>query len=74
MYFPIVIKWTSPFPILGLLGGISIFMQISKEPSVSKQWRTWSDARFCSVWSGFALFVYVHKKDTRQDPWVKTML
>ena len=34
---------------LGLLGGIFIFIQILKETSVSKQWRTWSDAAFCSV-------------------------
>ena len=25
MYFPIFINWTSPFPILGLLGGIFHF-------------------------------------------------
>ena len=25
MYFPILINWTSPFPILGLLGGIFHF-------------------------------------------------
>ena len=25
MYFPILINWTSPFPILGLLGGIFYF-------------------------------------------------
>ena len=40
MYFPILISWTSPFPILGLLSGMFIFIQILKETSVSKQWRT----------------------------------
>ena len=28
---------------------------------VSKQWRPWSDAGFCGIWSGFALFAYVPK-------------
>ena len=38
MYFPILINWTSPFPILGLLGGIFHFIQNLKETSVFKQW------------------------------------
>ena len=29
---------------------------------VSEQWRPWSDAAFCDVWSGSALFGYVPKK------------
>ena len=66
MYFPILIYWTSPFPILGLLDGILIFIQNFysnfKETSVSKQWRTWSDATFCNVWSSFALFADVPQK------------
>ena len=37
MYFAIRINWKSPFPILGLLGGIFIFIQILIELSVSKQ-------------------------------------
>ena len=38
--FPTLIKWTSPFPILGLLDGIfHFFIQILKETSISKQWR-----------------------------------
>ena len=32
-----------------------------KETSVSKQWRTGSEATFCGVWSGFALFSNVSK-------------
>ena len=40
MYFPILINWTSPFPILGLFGGIfSFFIQILKETYASIQWR-----------------------------------
>ena len=40
MYFPILINWTCPFPILGLLVVFFIFIQILKETSVCKQWRT----------------------------------
>ena len=40
MYFPILINWMSPFPILGLFGGIfSFFIQILKETYASIQWR-----------------------------------
>ena len=34
-------------------------IQILKETSVSKQWKTWSDAVFCSIWSGFSLLADV---------------
>ena len=68
MYFPILINWTSPFPVLGLLGGIFLnFIQIFKDTSVSKQWRTWSDAAFYGVWSGFARLPMSHKKDASLD-------
>ena len=40
MEFPTDINWNSPFPVLGLLGGIFHFIQNLKETSVSKQWRT----------------------------------
>ena len=33
MEFPTTINWTSPFPFLGLLGGIFRFIQISIEHS-----------------------------------------
>ena len=36
MFFPIIINWTSPFPNLGLLGSIFIFIQIKKR-NVCKQ-------------------------------------
>ena len=36
-----------------------IFIQILIEHSVRKQWRAWSDAVFCGVWTGSALFAYV---------------
>ena len=60
MYFPIIINWTSPLPILGLLGDIFPFYSL-KETSVSKQWKTWSDPPFCGVWC----LPMSHKKDAR---------
>ena len=62
MEFLIYNNWTRPFPILGLLVVFFIFIQILKETSVSKQWRTWSDSAFCGVWSSFALFADVPQK------------
>ena len=62
MYFLILVIWTSPFPNVGLLGGNFHLIQILKETYVSKQWRTWSDAAICGVWSGFALFADVPQK------------
>ena len=45
MEYPTVINWTSPFPFFWVLGGtFNIFLQISVEEAVSKQWGTWSDA------------------------------
>ena len=38
------VAWTSPFPILGLFGGIFHFIQILNNNSVGKQWKHWSDA------------------------------
>ena len=65
MEFPTVMNWTSPFPILGLLGGIFHFYSNLIEHSVSKQWRTWSDAAFCGVWSRFHCLPMSHKRDAR---------
>ena len=59
MDFPTVINWTSLFPLYGLLGGIFPFYSNSNRTSVSKQWRPWSDAAFCFL---FSLFVYVPQK------------
>ena len=42
-----------------MIGATFHFIQILIEFSVSKQWRPGSDAAFCGVWSGFALFAYV---------------
>ena len=41
---------------------VLISIQILLERSVSKEWRTWSDAAFCGVWSGSTLFAYVPQK------------
>ena len=42
---------------------IFIYIQILIEYSVCKQWRPWSDAAFCGIWSGSALFAYVLQKE-----------
>ena len=57
----ILINWMSPFPILWMLVSFFIFIIFSIDIPVSKQWRPWSDAGFCGIWSGFALFAYVPK-------------
>ena len=41
---------------------VYIFIQISIEYSVSKQWKPWSVAALCSDYSGSALFTYVSQK------------
>ena len=45
--------------VANLLDGIFPCYQNLIEPSVSKKWRAWSDAVFCGVWSGSALFADV---------------
>ena len=59
MNFPNSITRTNSFQILGVLGVFFSFIQIRIEHSVSKQWRPWSDAALCSVWSGSALFAWL---------------
>ena len=43
-------------------GCLVYFFLILLDISVSKQWRPWSDAVFCCVWSGSTLFAYVLDK------------
>ena len=75
MDFPILIHWVSPFVILGVpwvflfifyfilfFFFFFIFVLFVIENPVSKQWRPWSDAALCGVWSGSALFAYVPQK------------
>ena len=61
--FPTIIKWASLFPFQRLLSGIFHFYSILIE-HVSKQRRPWSDAAFCGVWSGSALFCLCLTKRT----------
>ena len=52
------------------------FIQILIGYSVSKQWRPWSDAAFCGVWSsdlGMHCLPMSHKKDARLI-WVNIIL
>ena len=50
------IYWKSPISILGTYG-YEIYIFLEKNGlTISKQWRPWSDAAFCSIWSGSALF------------------
>ena len=39
-----------------------IFVLSVIENPINKQWRPWSDAALCNVWSGSALFAYVPQK------------
>ena len=59
MYFPILINWTSPFPILGLLGGIFHFYSNFKRNFCLQ---TVENLIRRDVWSGFALFADVLQK------------
>ena len=51
-----MIYWKSPIWVLGTLGYESYIFLEKKDFTICKQWRPWSDAAFCSVWSGSALF------------------
>ena len=48
--------WKGPISILGM-SGYEIYIFLEKNGwTVCKQWKPWSDALFCGVWSGSALF------------------
>ena len=48
--------WKSPISVLGT-SGYEIYIFLKKNGwTICKKWRTWSDAAFCGVWSGSALF------------------
>ena len=59
--YSILVNWTSPFLFFGCLMYCFHFHLFFIEIPVSKQWRPWSDAAFCSIWSVSALFAYVPK-------------
>ena len=48
--------WKSLFSIVGMLGYEIEIFQEKNGWTFCKQWRPWSDAAFCGVWSGSALF------------------
>ena len=50
--------WTGLFPIAGCLIIFVLYNGCFIEVLVFKRCRPWSDAAFCGVWSGSALFVY----------------
>ena len=50
----------SPFQNLGVSGCIFIKIYGENDWTFSKQWRPWSDAVFCGIWSGPARFARVH--------------
>ena len=54
-------NWTSLFPILRVSGAfIFILFLIDIHVPVCKEWKSWSYVAFLGVWSGPALFAYVH--------------
>ena len=54
----------SIFYLRGVWCTFFIFIIFLIEIPVSKPCRPWSDAAFCGIWSGSALFVYVPKNGT----------
>ena len=66
MYFPIIINWTSPYPILGLFGGIFHFYSIFKRNFCKQTVENLIRRRFfCGLLSCFALFANVPQKVAR---------
>ena len=63
-HFPVLINWTSPFLILGLLGGIFHFYFL-KETSVSKQGEPDQTPRFAASDLVLHPLPMSHKKDPR---------
>ena len=72
MYFPILINWTSLFPILGLLGGIFHFFFNFKRNFCLQTVENLHDQTLRFVASDLVLqcLQMSHKKDTRLN-WVK---
>ena len=65
------IYWKSPISILGT-SGCEIYIFLGKNDlTVCKQWRPWSDAAFCGVWSGSALFANYPFTGLPTIQWVK---
>ena len=47
-----------------------MFIWFYTKIAVSKQWRSWSDAALCGVWSGSELFVYVPLLGFPPQQWI----
>ena len=62
---PILINWTSPFPIFGLLGEIFHFNSNLKRNFCKETVENLVRQHICGIWSGFALFAMSHKNDAR---------
>ena len=70
MYFPILIDWTSPFPILGLLGSIFHFYQNFKRNSAFNIGEPDQTPRFATSDRDLHCLSMPHKKDAKLI-WVK---
>ena len=65
-----IMYWKGPISVLDTSGyEICIFLE-KNGLTICKQWRPWSDATFCGVWSGPALFASYPFRDSRLQ-WVK---
>ena len=63
--FPILINWTSPFPILGLLGGVCSFLFVLKYTSVSNIGEPNQTPHSAASELGLHCLPMSHKKDAR---------
>ena len=64
---------TTYWKILILKLGCQIIFRGKNGWTICKQWRPWSDAAFCGVWSGSALFAYNPLKVSRLQ-WVNGLI
>ena len=66
MDFPTLISYTRLFLNQGLHGGIYIFYSDFNRTFYKKPRRPWSEATFCRVWSGSAMFVFFYVPQQEQ--------
>ena len=62
MYFPILINWTSPFPIYGLVSCIFHFIQFFKDPLSANSKEPDQTPCYAAADLGSVLFAYVPQK------------
>ena len=65
MYFSILIDWTSPLQILGLLGGIFHFIQVLKETLFTNRGEPDQTLHFAATDLVLHCLPMSHKKDAR---------